>query len=1238
MRHAVEESPGPEEHCAGCALERLLLTERLKARVGGCAPAPILIADFELVRCIGRGHAGIVFEALDRHSGAAVALKHFHTRTQARHVKREFRVLQGVVHRNLVRLDRLFAYEGNWFFTMELVRGVAFRKHVREEGSGFDQVALRAALCQLLQAVAAIHAAGKVHLDLKPGNALVDHTGRVVVLDYGMTRPFTGESSLSSSVRGTPAYMAPEQSRARKAQPASDLYAVGVMLFEALTGRFPEEFADESRELRVAPAELAVGVPEDLDALCRSLLQHDPAARPSAEGALALFEHRSSGTRSLAPAAGSRAPPRFVGREMELACLRQEWKEAQAGQLRVVLIEGDSGMGKTALLTQFCSELQRAGEVLVLHAGCHERERVAFNVFDDIVEQLYLYVRSMPERTSLRMLPRHHAALIRVFPSLRCLSLLGVELAAPPSGELELRSLRMRAFSALRELIARVRDCVPIVIVLDDVHLGDLDSAALTRALFSAPDAPPVLLVAAYRGEQHGPRPFLVNAFGESAMAALDCVPARVQLQALPLGEARELAQALSACDAEAIAREAKGIPFLVCELAAYQAGRAAQGLGSRACSAEDMLRERLAASSTEAAALFEVVCVAARPLPLPIAERAARVANATAALEELSAAKLLRVRTDGTSQYLELYHDRVQQALVRSIAPARSRELHRAIAHAGAALGSDDPEARARHSMLAGDYSQARALAELAAEQCAEQCAWNRAAELFRLVLELPGIGAAERVRLLERQAFALSNAGRSAQAADVYMELMNCDPDANTSLSERPVLIARAAKQLLRACRMSEGLALVKQLYHSYGLRFPSAEDNPYPAYIRARSVVAWLPLPERFDEAPLSREREQALLLLELPIGELVSLDPVRARIAHALFYREALKARHPHFIMIASLWEVMLLGYLGGQRVERRLSRLLRMLARARECLGTPLARVIQLYAEGFYAYACRQAPDDALTAFREADGLLEGEDEARLYFLTFELARSVVAELTGDFEELTSVARQQPRDGAPASSDVAPILTQGVPLRLLTRDRPEQAQRFLHSFTPDFSLPVLDYFHSIRSSDVAFYRGERMNAAEIIAALAARLRRTPLQQSPLFRASFAFYAARSAFTKLLHGGDARHEREIQRQLRITRGRAVPAYNRAYVSLVAAGLALAEHRVYEARTLFRSAAWDFTSSQAFHGAMCARYRLAQLERDGARLADARQWFEARGVLDIERWVSVWAPVPDSCVSHT
>src|SRR5262249_499188 len=240
---------------------------------------------------------------------------------------------------------------------------LATKKHRR-----FDEARLRMALVQLASGLAALHAANKVHRDVKPSNVLVTGEGRGVVLDFGLASDVDAASA--SRVAGTLAFMAPEQAAQSRVGPAADWYSVGSMLYLALTGLLtheglPDEVLEGKRNRPpTPPRKIDPAVPADLEGLCMELLRPEPSARPSPQAVL---------ERLHAPQAAATTPRIFVGRERELQLLG----EAAQGGAGVVFVHGESGIGKTTLVHEFGVRLRALKpDALVMSGRCSERESV----------------------------------------------------------------------------------------------------------------------------------------------------------------------------------------------------------------------------------------------------------------------------------------------------------------------------------------------------------------------------------------------------------------------------------------------------------------------------------------------------------------------------------------------------------------------------------------------------------------------------------------------------------------------------------------------------------------------------------------------------------------------------------------------------------------------------------------------------------------------------------------------
>jgi serine/threonine protein kinase len=277
---------------------------------------------FEVIRWLGEGAFGVVVEAIDRETGRAYALKTLRPVAPEERLQLEadFASLVRLEHPNLVPVHALFIEGEHAFFAMDVVSGVDFLTYVRgplpppppptrptlhvvfgtlvQEGgvsayagcSPAAIVRLRGALRQLAAGVEALHRAGKIHRDLQPENVRVDTTGRLTILDFGLMIDLgpARAASAHDGIVGTAAYIAPEQGDAERVTFASDWYSVGVLLFEALTGALPFSGSAEDVMLRKqsipapSPSLLVDGVPEDLERLCKRLLERSPERRAGA--------------------------------------------------------------------------------------------------------------------------------------------------------------------------------------------------------------------------------------------------------------------------------------------------------------------------------------------------------------------------------------------------------------------------------------------------------------------------------------------------------------------------------------------------------------------------------------------------------------------------------------------------------------------------------------------------------------------------------------------------------------------------------------------------------------------------------------------------------------------------------------------------------------------------------------------------------------------------------------------
>lgn len=263
------------------------------------------IGDYRLVRRLGQGGMGIVFEAEQRHPHRRVALKvlpphHLDDAFLKKAFQREIETLAGIQHPNVAAVFAAGAEGDMPFFTMELVRGSPLESRSLQR----DPTRAVALFYKICAGVAAVHRQGVMHRDLKPGNVLIDEHGEPRIVDFGLARFANREITRTSLLReggspiGTPAYMSPEQAcgAIERVGAAADVYALGVILFELLTGRHPhplEEARTTSEMLAIIerrppkrPRLLRPELPADLEAITLKCLAKDPDERYADAGAL----------------------------------------------------------------------------------------------------------------------------------------------------------------------------------------------------------------------------------------------------------------------------------------------------------------------------------------------------------------------------------------------------------------------------------------------------------------------------------------------------------------------------------------------------------------------------------------------------------------------------------------------------------------------------------------------------------------------------------------------------------------------------------------------------------------------------------------------------------------------------------------------------------------------------------------------------------------------------------------
>jgi serine/threonine protein kinase len=830
---------------------------------------------FTLVRRIGAGGMGMVYEAYDQQRGELVALKTMRQVDPLALVrfKQEFRSLSDISHPNLVNLYELFAVEDRWFFTMELVEGYDFVSFVRSRADPsslrgtagaapgaisqggdairrdaknlFDEPRLRDALRQLAEGVGALHQAGKLHRDIKPTNVLVTLDGHLLLLDFGLAIDLEVRGrgrNVDRQVVGTVGHMSPEQARGLPVTPASDWYSVGVMLFEAMTGQLPfvgrrdDVIAAKVSEPAPSPNELVEGLPHDLVSLCCRLLERDSRKRPTGREILEQLSGSSCGPVGVVE---PYRPIHLIGRAPQRRVLAGVFKALNRGKPQSVFVLGRTGMGKTTLIRSFLDELIEKDDAIVLDGRCYERESVPYKALDSLIDALARYLKGLGAGRAESLLPDDVGFLARLFPVLKSVE----AVARAQRGATEMpdrQELRRRAVAGLRELLKRLGEKRPLILAIDDLQWGDVDSAILlSDALCSAP-SPLLLFIGCFRSEDAEQSAFLRELRRCIAKGGGGSDHRELAVEPLPQADAREMALALlgredsvSLAQAHLVARESGGNPLFIDELVKHiQSGAPTEHWAEIGqLDLDEVLWARIGRQPEEARRLLAVVAVSGRPIPQALAFQASELGpGSRVALASLRSARLIRCIGQSQRDDVETYHDRIRETVTAHLPPDVVRWHHERLALVLSTSGPVDPEILAAHYRGAGDAGRACDYYARGADQAAAALAFDHAARLFRTALELHRGSDGEAGVLSKKLGDALANAGRGAEAASAYLKAAESATAAETLELKR-----RASTQLLISGHVDEGLALLRTLLGPLGLSMP---DTPR----QARRSLIW------------------------------------------------------------------------------------------------------------------------------------------------------------------------------------------------------------------------------------------------------------------------------------------------------------------------------------------------------------------------------------------------------------
>ena len=781
------------------------------------------VGPYRLERLLGKGGYGAVHEGVHTDSGRRVAVKTCRVAgsEQVAGLRREIQALARLSHPAIVKVVEHGAEGTIPWYAMEIVKGQSLRDLIEDErrqsGDPTERYASGSAataplsrmeapepgdrspprdyrrelgLVRLLcEGLAYLHGEGLIHGDLKPDNVIVTEDGIPVLVDFGLVSPHAGsrgreELRATESVVGTAAYMSPEQCRGDTLGARSDLYALGCVLYEVITGRPP--FIDPSAvqilmmhlSARPVPPSARTGsdVPAALEKIVLGLLAKEPADRIGFARSVAAGLDRL-GFHLPRPPAGWPEPreylyrPRLVGRDEPLRTAEPILARAARGAGTILLIEGESGVGKT----RFANELAQRGarsQAQVL-AGMCDPEGSSLHPLRAPLQAIVDRCVERGEAESKRVLGSVASVLQGILPALGDVPGLSIAPAAP----LPARAHRRRLFDALEEVLREVSERSPLILILDDLQWADPDTAGFVEHMAMRMDQRRIAILGTLRTEEP-----------VSWLERLETAE-RIRLAHLESSSLERLAADMLGADPSPqllamLSRSALGNPFFASELLRAAVGmdllvRDERGRFSPR-DAEDrfddltvpanlqaLVRRRLENLGPDAYRVVEVGCLMAKAIERSVAALAAGLPEGRfdAVVRTLEQRTILDEYRPGALRFV---HDQLRDQARSALTPERAAEVHRRIAQSmGAPRGATALGEQGHHWEQAGDRSAARLCYRKAADAAIGQGALPEAERHLRAYAELVEEPSAESLRL----ASALANEvllpqGRIAEA----------------------------------------------------------------------------------------------------------------------------------------------------------------------------------------------------------------------------------------------------------------------------------------------------------------------------------------------------------------------------------------------------------------------------------------------------------------------------------------
>jgi class 3 adenylate cyclase/tetratricopeptide (TPR) repeat protein len=781
--------------------------------------------------------------------------------------------------------------------------------------AALEAISIAAQVCDGLQHA---HGNGIIHRDLKPANVWLSADGGVRLGDFGLAVSLDrSRLTIEGMVVGTVAYMAPEQALGRPPDVRCDLYSLGCMLYQMITGSPPfpgdDAVAVISQHINtppVAPSWHNPEVPPALETLVMRLLEKDPEKRPAsaAEAASLLrsFPAESPGASPAAPQALAAQSPvyrrTFIGRESELKRLEDAFESAHSGRGALVMVVGEPGIGKTSLCEQLATfAAVRGGRTLVGH--CYEEGSLSM-AYLPFIEAMRSYVLSRDREDLLRELGSGAVEIARIVSEVR--DQVEVDQLPPVSPQEE----RYRLFQAVTGFLKNAAAAQPLVIVLEDLHDADRGTLDLLLHVSRHLAESRLVIIGTYRDIEVDRAHPLSSALAELRRHSQY---ARIALRGLTTDEVQRMLSAIAGQEivwslAEVVHRQTEGNPLFVQEVMRYLAeeGLVAREGGQWRSTTEqlelaipeglrDVIGKRMSRLSEDCNRLLAMAAVIGREFPLRVLTALTDMPEdgLISAVEEAVRVGVLEDRTRGSDIRYRFTHAFFRQSLYEELIAPRRIRFHQQIARALETQYADRLEEHATeladhfsYSSDPADLAKAVGYGEMAAARASGVFAHSEAASLLQRALDVQEVldphDRAKRCDLLLAQFLPRHLAGDVDGARPLLFEAA----EIARQLSDRKRLVAAAVASMYIIGIMGVDDDDLVALQED-GLRAAEEENDP-AARVRLMSLIGrQLASTDRAEEGTrminqaveLARDQQDAaaLLVAVTSIGFGVPLRP-------------------------------------------------------------------------------------------------------------------------------------------------------------------------------------------------------------------------------------------------------------------------------------------------------------------------------------------------------------------------